>query len=101
MTKNLPNYLKTFDLIAVMEINRIFKGGGPPLYPNGGLVDYQNRVGTFQIEHWMMVGILTPCVIALYLILIMVAYHTFCKVEGRGEHNGNGTTAIEVQIFKR
>lgn len=27
----------------------------------------------------MVVGVLTPCLIALYMIVIIVAYHTICK----------------------
>lgn len=32
-----------------------------------------------QSQHWVMVGVLMPIVIALYLLLILVCYYLFCK----------------------
>ena len=51
----------------------------------------------FRWEHWMIVGILTPCIIALYLVIIMVAYHTFCK-RGRTRDYSDYGANIEVII---
>lgn len=61
------------------ELNRIFRGG--PLYHQGSYLNTNHppNVSQFQLEQWMIVGVLTPCVVALYLILIIIAYHTFCK----------------------
>ena len=47
----------------------------------------------------MVVGILTPCLIALYLMIMMVAYHMFCKKqhpEANAVHNIQPTQYLEV-----
>ena len=72
------------------EIKQIFQGGS--LYPNG--IDWSETPDGIKLEHWMVVSILTPCIVALYLILIMVAYHTFCKVTDCSQDNPTGQ--IEV-----
>ena len=79
------------------EIKQIFQGGS--LYPNG--IDWSETPDGIKLEHWMVVSILTPCIVALYLILIMVAYHTFCKVTDCSQDNPTPNGQIEVQlIFK-
>ena len=63
----------SISLFSVYEIKKIFKGGIHGL-------DWNDEINQgIKLEHWMVVSILTPCIVALYLILIMVAYHTFCK----------------------
>lgn len=86
-----------FILFSVVELNRIFKGG--PLYHQGSYLNTHHtpNISQFQLEHWMIVGILTPCVVALYLILIIIAYHTFCKSDASANlENGNVNGQIEV-----
>ena len=50
----------------------------------------------------MIVGILTPCMILLYLIIIVVAYHVFCHKEDGDQHhvqdNHHPNPVIEVRI---
>ena len=57
------------------------------------------RMLEFRWENWMVVGVLTPCLIALYLMIMMVAYHMFCKKqhpEANAVHNIQPTQYLEV-----
>ena len=58
------------------------------------------RMLEFRWENWMVVGVLTPCLIALYLMIMMVAYHMFCKKqhpEANAVHNNiQPTQYLEV-----
>ena len=58
------------------------------------------RMSQFLMEHWMVVGILAPCIVALYLILIMVGYHIFCKRQETESNHDNvfPNGQIEVSI---
>ena len=52
----------------------------PPFGTGGGLP--QHPIDQYEIsstQHWVMVGVLMPIVIALYLLLILVCYFLFCK----------------------
>ena len=89
----LHTYMYRF-LFAVYEIKKIFKGGIHGL-------DWNDEINQgIKLEHWMVVSILTPCIVALYLILIMVAYHTFCKVSDCSQDNPIPNGQIEVLILK-
>ena len=77
------------------EIKQIFQGGS--LYPNG--IDWSETPDGIKLEHWMVVSILTPCIVALYLILIMVAYHTFCKVNDCSQDNPTGQIEVCTYLF--
>ena len=60
---------------------------------------YVCRMLEFRWENWMVVGVLTPCLIALYLMIMMVAYHMFCKKqhpEANAVHNIQPTQYLEV-----
>jgi hypothetical protein len=59
------------------------------------------RMSQFLMEHWMIVGIMAPCIVALYLILIMVGYHIFCKRQETESNHDNFvgySGQIEVRI---
>merc|ERR1711953_712057 len=77
---------------TMYEIKQIFQGGS--LYPNN--IDWNETPDGIKLEHWMVVSILTPCIVALYLILIMVAYHTFCKVSDCSQDNPIPNGQIET-----
>merc|ERR1711976_731260 len=44
----------------------------------------------WEMEHWVVAGILMPIVIALYLLLILVCYFMFCKKEPYNNNHNNG-----------
>ena len=75
-------FLTTFP--TVFAINRIVEGS-KPLYSNGVIssrINYLNHPRMnheYQVDHWVIISVLTPCIVGLYLILLMIAYHTFCK----------------------
>ena len=57
----------------------------------------QENEAEIKLEHWMVVSVLTPCLVALYLILIMVAYHTFCKGE-EAMHDPNSQQPGQIEV---
>jgi hypothetical protein len=54
-------------------------------------------MGEFRSENWIIIGLLTPCIIAVYLVLILMAYHTFCKKRVQEVQERQGEI-IEVKI---
>jgi len=47
-----------------------------------------------EIQHWVVVGVMTPVVVALYLLLILLCYHIFCRRHNNRVANVSDTSSI-------